>query len=168
MINLLVGVFPSINSQQRLELTHNRILVSICLDTNVSRSGILDQPSPSTSLNACQRRVELLLELVQASISLLNRLGQRTCRRFTTALVLGSKVLPEERVIEVASAVEVDQRLQCDLCGNVVVGLSFFQLSDGGVVRVDVGRVVLVVMQLHDLAGDGWFEGTIVVCFYFS
>jgi hypothetical protein len=41
--------------------------------------------------------------------------------------------------------------------------LRFFQLLKGCVIRVYVGCVMLAVVQLHDLAGDGGLEGAIVI-----
>ena len=60
-----------------------------------------------------------------------------------------------------AAAVEVDERLQGDFLGGGGGGVEFF---DGGVVAVYVGLVVFGVMELHYLAGDGGFEGGVVVC----
>ena len=59
---------------------------------------------------------------------------------------------------------EVDQWLYRDLCLDVSFTLCLLQLLDLCVVRVHVGPVVLVVVQLHDLAGDGRLQRTIVVC----
>ena len=58
---------------------------------------------------------------------------------------------------------EVNQRLLRDLCLNISPCLHFLHLLHCGIVRIDVCPVVLVVVQLHYLAGDGWFEGTIVI-----
>ena len=63
-----------------------------------------------------------------------------------------------------ASAVEVEEG---SLSGSglvVVLGLGFGDSLDGGVVAVDVGLVVLGVVKLHDLAGDGGLERTVVIC----
>lgn len=81
----------------------------------------------------------------------------------TTALPLGRQVLPEQRVVQVSTTVEVDQRLQRNLRGNVVLRLRCLELFDGGVVAVHVGLVVVLVVQLHDLAGDGGLESAIVI-----
>lgn len=61
------------------------------------------------------------------------------------------------------TAVEVDERLLCDLGLDVAVVLGLLQLLDGGVVGGDVGLVVLGVVQLHDLAADGGLERAVVV-----
>jgi hypothetical protein len=61
------------------------------------------------------------------------------------------------------TAVEVDERLLCDLGLDVALVLGLLQLLDGGVVGGHVGVVVLGVVQLHDLAADGGLEGAVVV-----
>ena len=58
---------------------------------------------------------------------------------------------------------EVDQWLNSNLCLDIALVLRLLQLLDLSVVGGDVGVVVLRVMQLHDLAGDGWLERAIVV-----
>ena len=60
-----------------------------------------------------------------------------------------------------AAAVEVDEGLEGDLLRRGGGGVEFF---GGGVVAVDVGLVVFIVVEFHDAAGDGGFEGAIVVC----
>lgn len=61
------------------------------------------------------------------------------------------------------TTVEVDGGLKGDLGGNVALVLSLLELLNSGVVAVDIGVVVVLVVQLHDLAVDGGLESTIVV-----
>jgi hypothetical protein len=63
----------------------------------------------------------------------------------------------------VATSVEVNQRLQSNLSLDVVLGLSFSDLLAEVVVRSYVCVVVVLVVELHDLARDGGLEGAIVV-----
>ena len=58
---------------------------------------------------------------------------------------------------------EVDQRLQGNLSLDVILGLGFGDLLAEVVVRGYVGVVVVLVVELHDLARDGGLEGAIVV-----
>lgn len=62
------------------------------------------------------------------------------------------------------AAVEVDQRLQRNLCLDVFLLLSLGDLLAEVVERGYVGVVVVLVVQFHDLAGDGGLERAIVVC----
>ena len=59
---------------------------------------------------------------------------------------------------------EVDQRLLRDLPCNILVRSKLLHLLRSGIEAVYVGVVVLVVVQLHNLAGDGRLEGAVVVC----
>lgn len=66
-------------------------------------------------------------------------------------------------MVEVTAAVEVDQWLKSYLRGDVLLGLGGLVLLSGSVVAGDISLVVLGVMELHDLARDGWLECAIVV-----
>lgn len=50
--DLLVSMLPRINPQQRLELSHHRILIRIRPHTHLPGLSILHQPSPSAPLYA--------------------------------------------------------------------------------------------------------------------
>jgi len=91
----VVRMLPRINPQQGPILSDNRILVRIRLDPNPPRLRILHQPRPPTPLNARQRRVHLLLQLIHTAIALIDRLCKRALWWGTTALGLGSQILPE-------------------------------------------------------------------------
>ena len=58
---------------------------------------------------------------------------------------------------------EVDKWLLRNLSLNISLRLQVFHLLQRGVVRVHVCAVVLVVVELHNLAGDGGLEGAIVI-----
>lgn len=156
-------MLPSIHPQQRPKLPNNRILIRIRLDGHRARLRILHQPSPTRSLDSRQCRIELLLHPIKATIVAVDRLCQGAAGRLASALVLGRQVLPEETVVDVAAAVEVDEGLSRDERGRVVLGLRFGGFLFGGVQAVDIGLVVLAVVQLHDFARDGGLEGAVVV-----
>lgn len=156
-------MLPRINSQKWTELPHYRILVRICLDQNAACLRILNQPSPSAALNSSQCSVELLLESIQATITLVDRFGERTRWRFTTTLIRRRQVLPEKRVVDVASTVEVKQWEQSVLCLDVLflggIGELFGKVVKGSY----VGLMVVLVMKFHNLAADGGLERAIVI-----
>lgn len=58
---------------------------------------------------------------------------------------------------------EVDQWQQSHLRGDILLGLGLLKLLGGSVVAGDIGLVVLGVVELHDLARDGWLKCAIVV-----
>lgn len=66
-------------------------------------------------------------------------------------------------MIDMPTTMEVDHRLQGDDALDILLGFGGGQLFRGGVVAVNVGLVVHLVVQLHDLARDGGFECAIVV-----
>lgn len=122
------SVFPSIHTQQRLELSNDGILVGISLDRNVSSLSILDQPSPARTLDAGQSSIELLLQLLQIAVRRINGFGQLSRRGLTTALVLWCQVLPEQGVVEMATTVEVDDRKEGNFRLDVVAGFCSCEL----------------------------------------
>lgn len=85
-------------------------------------------------------------------------------RLTTAALAVRSKVLPEQGVVEVTTTVEVQQRSLSSSSLVIALGLSIADGLNGSVVAVDVGLVVLGVVELHDLTGDVRLESAVVVC----
>lgn len=99
-------------------------------------------------------------------------LREGAARRVTAALGFGGEVLPEESVVCVSAyvissvfnllyfefssllhtSVEVDQRLNGNLCLDIALVLRLLQLLNLGVVGCHVGVVVLGVVEFHDLA----------------
>jgi hypothetical protein len=84
-----------------------------------------DEPTPSAALNTKQSCVELLLERFQVSESL-----NDGCRKLGRGRWIGfcrfgrSKILPEERMVDMAAAIEFDSWLELNLCRNIVAFLS--------------------------------------------
>lgn len=64
----IVGMLPSINTKQRNVSADNRILVGVCLDLNLTGLGVLDQPSPTRTLDTGEGGIELVLEAGEVSI----------------------------------------------------------------------------------------------------
>lgn len=75
-MNPLVSMLPSINAENRSELSNNSILVGKSLDRNRPRLRVLHDPCPSTALDARQRGVEFLLERIQTAKVRVDCLGQ--------------------------------------------------------------------------------------------
>lgn len=82
----------------------------------------------------------------------------------TAVLVGGCQVLPEQSVVDVSAAVEVEEGRDAGGLGRVALGLSLAKGLEGAVEAVDIGLVVLGVVQLHDLARDVRLECAVVVC----
>lgn len=81
----------------------------------------------------------------------------------TTALAIGSKILPEERVVDVAATVEVEQRGLSGGSLGIALGPRITQSFNGGIVASHVGLVVLGVVEFHDLTGNMRLEGSVVI-----
>ena len=58
---------------------------------------------------------------------------------------------------------KVNQRLLRNLALNIAFGLYLLHLLHGGVIGVDVGAVMLIVVEFHDLARNRRFEGAVVI-----
>lgn len=147
---------------RRLPHANNRILIFRRHNRQPRHLPIfnLDQPTPPASLDAQQRRIELLLELLLPTPRLLNQLAQLGRRLELSLAAVGRReVLPEEGVIDVAAAVEADSGLELDL-GRDVRGRGGGVDGLEGFVEVGyVGLVVLGVVEFHNLLGYGGLEG---------
>lgn len=82
---------------------------------------------------------------------------------------LRGQILPEEGMVDVPPAVEFDRLLHGDELGDVVGFRRFLLRLECGIQAIDVGLMVLFVVQLHDLLGDVGLEGLhLLVCCHFS
>jgi hypothetical protein len=103
----------------------------------------------------------VVLELVEGAEVAVDGLGEFAGG---LAAAVGGEVLPEDGVVGVAAEVEREVLRQgTDLVGVGAVFAGLLQGVEGGVGAGDVGGVVLVVVQLHDLGGDVRLEGVVVV-----
>jgi hypothetical protein len=157
------SMFPSIDTKQGLVSADDRVLVGICLDGDIPSLSVFDQPSPTRALNSRQGGIKFLLEVFQTTVGSVDGFRQLARGGFTTARFLGRKIFPEEAMVEMATTMEVDQGLDGNHGGDVTIGLSRSELVSSGIVTVHVGLVVLAVVQFHDLPGDRWLKGAIIV-----
>mmetsp|Transcript_14257 Transcript_14257/g.35930 ORF Transcript_14257/g.35930 Transcript_14257/m.35930 type:complete len:255 (-) Transcript_14257:209-973(-) len=156
----VVGVLPNIDSQQR-HSTGERVLVWHRLHKELLGVSVQPQPAPAAALDADGHGGELLLEVVQAPEILVD-LGQELALG-GPVVALGAQVRPEDGVVQVAPGVEVDGLRQLAHRGEVTLGLGVEHLLRGRVDSVDVGLVVLAMVELHNFTADGGFEGGVVV-----
>jgi hypothetical protein len=66
-------------------------------------------------------------------------------------------------MIDMSTTMEVDQWLQSDLCSDVFFLFCGCELLGGGIEAVDIGLVVILVREFHDLSGDGGLERTVII-----
>jgi hypothetical protein len=150
-------MLPSINTQQGLILTNNRVLIlhtaisisshhirdgracregssigcqegpmcayRVCSDSNLTGLCILHKPCPTAALNTGQSSIKLLLHLIETAIGLVNCFTERSGWWLSSTRLGWRQILPEERVVEVTSAMKVDQWLEGDLGCNVIFGI---------------------------------------------
>lgn len=74
----IVGVLPSINTQQWSVLSQWCVLVGITLDSNVTSLSVLHKPCPAGALDGCKSSVELFLQTIETAIALSDTVCQRT------------------------------------------------------------------------------------------
>jgi hypothetical protein len=76
---------------------------------------------------------------------------------------VGGQVLPPDGVVDVAAEVEREVLLVQEDRSVVTVGARLIELGDRVVEALDVGGVMLAVVNLVDLTGDMRFERAVVV-----
>lgn len=128
-------MLPGVDAQQGLKVAGDRVLVGAGDEGEVAGGLVLDDPGPAGALDASEGSVGLLLEvlkgaevLVDGSLwqhSLVSRMlrvredesykgkwvesyQELALGLTTTALAVGGEVLPEEGVVDVTTAVEVE------------------------------------------------------------
>lgn len=158
----VVGVLPSVNGHQWHQWAGDGVLVGGGDHLQLAAVLlVLDNEGPAGTLDASQLGVGDGLQVVERAELLVDLLGKLAVQRWrlTAALLLWSQVLPEQAVVDVSSAVEVDGLLQFDGLLDLALGLGLSKLLGGLVVAVDVGLVVLEVVELVDLGTDVWLQG---------
>ena len=176
MILQVKRVLPDVDADDG-DVRQERVLVGGGDDLELLGVGVVAEPAPAGALDGGGDGVHFLLERCGRALARgverqgghsRTRVGQsharltidaakvgherileRARRELTAALRLGRQVLPKERVVDMPAAVELECGLELDLVlggGRLGVGLL------GGVEAVDVGLVVLAVVEFHDLA----------------
>ncbi|MPM48107.1 hypothetical protein SDC9_94829 [bioreactor metagenome] len=154
------GVLPHVEEQQR-GLTDRQValVVEDLVDAQGLGERVVAEDGPAGALDAEGHRGELLLEGVQATERGVQRGLDVTGRLGAARRHVG----PEDGVVEVAAQVEGEVLLQLVDDAEVALVPRVGQLLQGGVGALDVGGVVLVVVQLHDLRDDGRGQSVVVV-----
>lgn len=155
-------MLPHIHPKHRHIRPSHRVLVLSRSDLETTLGAArADKPAPATTLNAKQSGTKGidkgLLRAPAGHDGLLQR--GSGAREVIPGGSGRGEVLPEEAVVDVTTAVETDLLLQANQGGHVV-GLGGRGVGgERGIEVVDVGLVMLLVVQLHDLLGDHGLEG---------
>lgn len=105
---MLPDVDPEEGNQARRRL--QRVLVGPGDHLQAARFRVVAEPAPARALDADGGRAELLLELVDAA----ERVGEGGAEFRAGFRRAGREVLPEDRVVDVAAAVEAERGLEGD------------------------------------------------------
>lgn len=117
-----------------------------------------NEPPPATALDTEKGLFEVINEIVKAAPFGLDSGFHSRGHGIDVGVCggYGGKVAPEERVVDVASAVEFDFLLQGKQCGDVAAGGGGLMCREGSVEIVDVCLVVFLMVEGHYLGGyDG-------------
>src|SRR5580704_8715842 len=154
----VVGVLPNVNSKDRGQPLHVRaVLVGVTLHGQF-RLLVDDQPCPAAPELADGSLLEQFLDRVVAAERRLDRIGDPS---FRGTAATGTHDGPEDRVIRVAAGIVANN--SADVLWHLVdppeqifdgLGRKRRMILERLVGVGDVGRVVLVVMDLHRLGVD--------------
>ena len=155
------GVLPRVeHEQRRARLRQVRLVVVDLRDEKLLAERLPDQRGPAGAHDARRDGVHLFLKLLEAPELILDRGRQLALR---PPARLRRHVVPEQRMEDVPRQVEREGPLE----GRDAVELTLFprvgETIEGGVCPLHVAGVVLVVVQLHDPAGDVGLERAVVV-----
>mmetsp|Transcript_18970 Transcript_18970/g.52690 ORF Transcript_18970/g.52690 Transcript_18970/m.52690 type:complete len:212 (+) Transcript_18970:760-1395(+) len=156
-------MLPHIDAQERFQSSGGlqRILVWTSGNINSACLWIVGQPSPTGTLHGHGGGAHLRLHGLEATEAFVDGGFQHSTR--LDALRVGTEVLPEQTVVDVTAAVELERSLQSDGGADVAGRHGGVDLFDRGIEVADVGVVVLRVMDRHGLGRDGGFQGVVVV-----
>src|SRR5271155_3576216 len=166
LILQVIGVLPHVVAEDRVFALHQRaVLIGSGGDSELA--AIPKDPAPAGAELLRRGVVELLLEGFEVAEVLANLRGNLAGGLAATALLHD---VPEHGVVDVAAAVVADDG--ADILGNVVdvsqqvlgsVFAEFGVLLDGAIEVIDVGLVMLVVVEMHGLLVDVRLERGVVI-----
>src|SRR5690625_2829751 len=155
------GVLPHVQHEQWVRTEGNvALLVVELLDDQALTEHVPGEDGPAGTLDGGGRAVEVRAEGVEGAELVVDRGAQLALGLVAT---LGGEVLPEDGVVDVPTQVEGQVLLEHGDGAEVTVFPGLRHLLQGGVGTTHIGRVVLVMVQLHDLTGDRRLQGRVIV-----
>src|SRR5712692_7015866 len=162
----VVGVFPHVIAHHGIQTTHQRAILIGRRNDRKLAALVEYEPRPAGAKTLDARVVESSLELVEGAERLLNGARQRVGG---LAASIGLHDGPEHAVIGMAASIvlysranilrhilNVAQHIVNALAGKVGIIYRVVQV-------VDIGGMVLVVMQLHRLCVNVWLQRIVVI-----
>lgn len=161
----VVGVLPHVNTQQRDQASGGLegILVGSGGDSQSLVGLVPTQPAPSRTLHTDGGIGHGSLEVLQRAILGIDQVLQITGTQLSATLGGRNQVLPENGVVQVTTAVELDVLLQGNDCRSIILGDSISKLLRCNVQVVDIGGMVLGMVNFHNLGRNEGFKFTIVI-----
>lgn len=172
-------MLPGVNTEQWTPPSNYSILIRIRANIQLLSHGIPHEPGPSAALDTGKLGIELGREVLcrcelclDGFLNAVNSMrhspysdpyGEFSLRFVSSTTTLGRKILPEQRVIDVSTAVKVNQRLEGHGTSGITSSLGSFELLAGSIEAGDVRCVVFAVVQFHDPPRDGGLQGGIVI-----
>lgn len=158
-------MLPDINAQQRAQAGRSlqRILIGGRRDDQTAVGLVVSEPSPSAALDRHRAGRHGLLQALHRAVLGIDHALQVARRSLSTTFLGRSKVLPEDTVVQVTASIELDILLQRNDLGRIILSNRISELLISHVEIGDVCRMVLGVVDLHDLRGDERLELTVVV-----
>ena len=156
----VVGVLPHVDVEERHKIgahISDQILIRRRVERQLSLSLVEAEPAPAGSLDRCRARVEHLNEVVKGAPALNDRVVEGA-RRGDCRLRLRAERFPEEFVVEMTTSVELDSVGESDGFFDVSLVEGLCLLVEQVVQIVDVGAVVLAVVELEQMARNDWLK----------
>jgi len=153
-------VLPDVNADDGdevgAEVRDGVLVIGLTIGKDI-RALVVHEPSPAGALDSGRSLVESCAELVHAAPALDERVVKGTALGEVT-VGLWAEGVPEERMVDVTSAVEVERLLQryelLDVAGGEGFGLLLHQFVE----VCDVRSVMSAVVEVNDLTAHDGFE----------
>ena len=157
----VVGVLPHVNVKEWHKVgahIRDQILVRRRIERQLAFSLVEAEPAPARSLDRGCTRVEHLNELFKGAPAL-NDHVMKGASRGDSRLRHRAQRFPEEFVVEMTASVELNCVGESDGLFDISAVECLCLLIEQVVQVVDVGAVVLTVVELKQMARNDWFEG---------
>jgi len=155
-------MLPNVNANDG-DVGEERVLVSSGCDLQTLGGGVVAQPPPARTLDCSSGSIELSLKFGDAAKGALDlslKVSVLQDATMTPMLWVGGKILPEERVIDMATTVKLEGGLE----GDTLLGRSSFGVCRlCGVKSVDICLMMFLVVKDHDLFRDMGLESIVGV-----
>jgi len=152
-------VLPNVDTDYR-DVGEQWILVRRRRNLELPRLSVTAEPSPPTTLYASGGRIKLLLERIDRAKVALKRGFQLAVFKLAATLLGGREIPPEEGVVDVASAVELERGLESDpLARRRRLDVCLLCCIEA----IYVGLMMLRMMERHDFGRDVGLQGIVSI-----